>query len=157
MILQIKKMNESIAKEILHWHYDPPYDFYNNDCSDDNIKELMNENFKAIVDEYNNLVGFFCVGEAAKVPAGYKFGVYHAELIDMGLGMNPHLVGKGYGFEYCTFILDSIKKQFGNTPIRLTVATFNKRAIHLYEKLGFVYEDVFTSEFGEFMTMIKHQ
>jgi len=148
-------MNKTLSAEILNWYYEPPYDIYNNDCSEENIQELLNENYKAIVDEYHNLVGFFCIGESAKVPAGYKFGVYHADLIDMGLGMNPNLVGQGNGFEFCSSIINYIKKQFRDTPIRLTVATFNKRAIRLYEKLGFVYEDHFDSEIGEFMTMIK--
>ncbi|MGG0655283.1 GNAT family N-acetyltransferase [Rummeliibacillus pycnus] len=155
MIVQIKEMNETLAKEILNWQYDPPYDFYNNDCTDENIIELLNDQFKAIVDEHNQIVGFFCVGESAKVPAGYKFGVYDADLIDIGLGMNPNLVGKGFGFEFCTSIIYFIKNQFGESPIRLTVATFNKRAIHLYEKLGFFYENRFNSGFTEFITMIN--
>ncbi|HWI48113.1 MAG TPA: GNAT family N-acetyltransferase [Rummeliibacillus sp.] len=156
MILKMKKMNKTLAKEILHWQYDPPYDFYNNDCTDENIKEMLNGTYNALVDDHNRLVGFFCVGESAKVPAGYKFGVYKEDWIDMGLGMNPYLVGKGNGFEFCTYIIDFIKNRFGESPIRLTVATFNKRAIHLYEKLGFVCENRFNSDIAEFITMIKN-
>lgn len=69
--------------------------------------------------------------------------------------MNPKMVGKGNGFELCSFILRYIEKNYIGSPIRLTVAKFNQRAIHLYEKLGFVKKDEFTTDFAEFMTMIK--
>ncbi len=69
--------------------------------------------------------------------------------------MHPDYVGKGYGYEFCTFIVNYIKEKYGETPIRLSVATFNKRAIHLYEKLGFVEKDVFSTDAAEFITMIK--
>ncbi len=73
----------------------------------------------------------------------------------MGLGMNPKLVGKGSGLNFCSFILFYIEQNYKDIPIRLTVATFNHRAIHLYEKLGFVKKDAFSSDFAEFMTMVK--
>jgi RimJ/RimL family protein N-acetyltransferase len=35
------------------------------------------------------------------------------------------------------------------------VAKFNERAIHLYEKLGFVYENEFDTKNATFITMVK--
>jgi [ribosomal protein S18]-alanine N-acetyltransferase len=32
------KMTESYAKEILLWQYDSPYDFYNNELTDESLK-----------------------------------------------------------------------------------------------------------------------
>ena len=75
--------------------------------------------------------------------------------IDMGLGMNPNFVGKGNGFEFCSFILRYIEKNYKGTPIRLTAAKFNERAIHLYESLGFIKKDGFRTDVAEFMTMVK--
>ena len=69
--------------------------------------------------------------------------------------MNPNLVGKGNGFEFCSFIIKFIEENYNNTPIRLTVAKFNLRAIYLYEKLGFVMENEFSTDFAEFITMVK--
>lgn len=73
----------------------------------------------------------------------------------MGLGMNPRFVGKGNGLEFCSFIINVIQKKNGKIPIRLTVANFNQRAIHVYEKLGFKKEKEFRTELAEFMTMIR--
>jgi ribosomal-protein-alanine N-acetyltransferase len=73
----------------------------------------------------------------------------------MGLGMDPKLVSKGNGFEFCSFILRYIEENYKGTPIRLTVAKFNQRAIRLYEKLGFVMENEISTDFAEFIIMVK--
>lgn len=73
----------------------------------------------------------------------------------MGLGMNPKLTGKGYGAAFTSFIINCIEENNESVPIRLTVALFNKRAIHLYKKLGFVPDNQFRTADVEFMTMVK--
>ncbi|WP_367281315.1 GNAT family N-acetyltransferase [Planococcus shenhongbingii] len=68
--------------------------------------------------------------------------------------MNPKLVGKGQGTAFgSSYIL--IEESHPGLPVRLTVASFNKRAIHLYEKLGFVKENRFSTDRVEFITMVK--
>ena len=89
------------------------------------------------------------------MPIGNRFGVYIDDYVDMGLGMNPNLVGKGNGYEFCSYIMKFIEENFKGTPIRLTVAKFNQRAIHLYEKLGFILENEFSTDVAEFITMVK--
>jgi len=153
--LFIENMNEEIAKDILRWEYDEPYDFYNSELTDEDMKERLDGSYFALVNDNKELFGFFCTGENAQVPVGKKYGVYSDDSIDMGLGMNPNFGGKGNGFEFCSFILRYIEKNYEDTPIRLTVAKFNQRAIHLYEKLGFVKKDEFSTDFAEFMTMVK--
>lgn len=155
MQLLIENMNEELAKEILSWEYEKPYDFYNNELTDESVKELLDDSYYALVNEDQKLIGFFCTGDNAQVPVGRKFGVYSEFAIDMGLGMNPKYVGKGSGFEFCSFILRYIEENDKGTPVRLTVAKFNQRAIHLYEKLGFEKKDEFSTDFAEFMTMVK--
>lgn len=146
---------ELTGQDILTWEYDKPYDFYNNELTDEDMKERLDGSYYALVNDNKELFGFFCIGENAQVPFGKKIGVYSDDSIDMGLGMNPKLVGKGNGFEFCSFILLYIEKNYKGTPIRLTVANFNQRAIHLYEKLGFVKKDEFSTDFVGFMTMVK--
>jgi len=67
--------------------------------------------------------------------------------------MKPELTGKGYGSEFFSFILNQLQQE-SHSPLRLTVATFNTRAIHLYEKLGFTKVMEFTAS-TEFITMKK--
>ncbi len=147
-------MTKEVAIQILHWHYDPPYDFYNNDVSDAAIRELVDGDYQVMVDDHQEVVGFYCVGGPAQVFAGMLVGVYDTPGLDVGFGMRPDLTGQGLGTAFCTFILEDIKG-ISSHPIRLTVATFNERAIHLYEKLGFVKEKTFLRDEIEFITMIK--
>ena len=156
MNLIIEKMTENNAKHILAWKYEKPYDFYNNEVTKENLKEMLDGSYYALLNEHD-VVGFFCIGENAQVPIGHQFGVYVDDFVDMGLGMHPSLVGKGNGTAFCTYILQFIEKQYEGKSIRLTVANFNKKAIHLYEKLGFVKIAEITSNSTEFMTMIKKQ
>ena len=155
MKLIMKEMNEEFAKDILNWKYEKPYDFYNNELTDEGMEELLDGSYHALVDDDKDLIGFFCIGKTAQVSIGIQYGVYKDDLIDIGLGMSPTRVGKGKGYEFCSFILKLIEEKYKSTSIRLTVATFNQRAIHLYEKLGFVIENEFNTDFAEFITMVK--
>lgn len=155
MKLSIEIMNEEIAKDILNWKYDEPYDFYNNELTDEEMKERLDGSYYALVDVDRELFGFFCIGETAQVPIGNQLGFYTGDFVDMGLGMDPKLVGKGNGYEFCSFILRYIEENYKGNPIRLTVAKFNQRAIQLYKKLGFVMKNEFSTDFAEFVIMVK--
>ena len=155
MDLLITEMNNEMAKEVLSWKYEKPYDFYNSDESDEEFDERLDGSYFCVINDQRNLVGFFCTGESAQVPLGNKYHMYQETLIDIGLGLNPRLTGKGNGFEYCSFIIKHIEETYQTTPIRLTVAKFNDRAIHVYRQLGFEFENEFSNEYAEFMVMVK--
>ncbi|WPK10962.1 GNAT family protein [Lysinibacillus louembei] len=155
MQLFIESMDKEKASAILNWRYEAPYDFYNNELTDEALQELLDGSYNAIVDDKQQLIGFFCVGKGAQVPAGNRFDAYTASCVDMGFGMNPHLTGQGNGFDFCSLIMQFIEQNYAGTPIRLTVAKFNQRAIHLYEKLGFVAQAEFSSELAEFIVMTR--
>ncbi|MBM7681135.1 RimJ/RimL family protein N-acetyltransferase [Pullulanibacillus pueri] len=150
-------MNESYTTEILKWRYEKPFDFYNMEATDEVNQEFLSGSYYAIVTENQELVGFFCIGEAAQVPIGHQFGAYDEKCIDIGLGMRPDLTGRGNGAEFFTFILNEVQAHINTThvPLRLTVATFNERAIHLYKTFGFVNKNEFDSGRALFQTMIK--
>lgn len=155
MPLFIKNMNEEFAAEILNWKYPAPYDLYNNELNPVNIKEMLEDSYYIVVDENDRLVGYFCIGNAAKVPIGTEFGAYAEGLIDIGIGMKPELTGQGYGFTFFSFILEYVQDNDRIVPLRLTVAQFNQRAIRLYKKFGFVKIMEFNKESTVFATMIK--
>lgn len=51
--------------------------------------------------------------------------------------------------------MEQIKACYPGTALRLSVATFNQRAIQLYKNLGFTVQDTFSANSNEFITMIK--
>lgn len=155
MKLYSKKMTRVLATDILSWKYDPPYDLYNNDVTDDAISELMNEGYIAVEDETGALIGFYCSGPSAQVPIGREVGAYTEPAIDVGIGMHPRLTGKGSGSIFFSFVLNELKIVQTNSVFRLTVAKFNKRAIKLYENMGFRKMFEFKTGNNEFSTMVK--
>lgn len=155
MRLYKKGMTEETALEIISWEYPKPYDFYNMALSNDIIKEMVEHPYNAVVDQQGTLIGFYCVGNAAQVPPGKRYGVYQENMVDIGFGMKPEFIGKGNGSLFLSYILSFINENFPGSNIRLSVATFNRRAIHLYEKFGFIKAEEFQTETADFITMVK--
>jgi [ribosomal protein S18]-alanine N-acetyltransferase len=153
--LYSRKMTRDLALSVLSWHYDPPYDLYNNDVTEDAISELMNDGYIAVEDETGELIGFYCSGRAAQVPVGRELGVYTETAIDLGVGMHPQLTGKGHGSLFFSFVLNELKTLNSHYIFRLTVAKFNKRAIKLYENMGFRKAFELKTVNNEFITMVK--
>jgi [ribosomal protein S18]-alanine N-acetyltransferase len=156
MQLFVRNLTEEYAKQILNWRYDSPYDFYNNEESSESLNELLENPYYAVLNQNDELVGFFCIGSAAQVPFGSTVGAYNEDIKDIGIGMNPAMTGQGLGTPFFTYILSYIKETYQLDSIRLTVAKFNQRAIHLYTKLGFVKKVEFNRGTTEFITMVKH-
>ncbi|MCA0970225.1 GNAT family N-acetyltransferase [Halobacillus litoralis] len=155
MKLSNRDMTEQDARQIVSWRYDPPYELYNLEMNDESIAEFLDGSYKAVFDDQQRLFGFYCSGRSAQVPAGDQYDVYHKKAVDMGLGMNPIYTGCGLGFDFVKMVTAELHKRHGNVPIRLTVANFNTRAIHLYEKLGFKEVDQFSNTATSFKTMIR--
>ncbi|WP_369436041.1 GNAT family N-acetyltransferase [Lysinibacillus fusiformis] len=154
MQLFVREMNKRFATELLHWTYNAPYDFYNNEFTTETLKEILDNPYQAIVNDKEQLVGYFCTGISAQVPSGHIVSAYLDNYIDIGIGMKPILTGKGFGTVFFSFILSQVQRE-EHAPLRLTVATFNTRAIHLYEKLGFEKKLEFKHQATRFITMLK--
>lgn len=147
-------MTKELALQMLHWKYEPPYNFYNNSVSKEVIDELCAGNFTAVFEATYGYIGFFCTGATAQVPAGFFANAYPPGLTDIGLGMKPAITGQGYGTAFFQFIEQCVRQQ-SDAPLRLTVADFNKRAYHLYEKCGFKAINSFYRGTTKFIVMIK--
>ncbi|MBS8264307.1 GNAT family N-acetyltransferase [Mesobacillus boroniphilus] len=148
-------MTRELAAEILSWKYDPPYDLYNNEVTESSINELVHEGYLAVEDETGALIGFYCNGHSAQVPTGRELGAYTEGAIDVGVGMHPELTGKGNGYVFFSFVLNELETLNSHSIFRLTVANFNKRAIKLYENLGFKKTYEFKTDTNEFIIMLK--
>ncbi|WHY00075.1 GNAT family protein [Neobacillus sp. DY30] len=158
MQLHVRNMTEDYAKQILNWKYEAPYDFYNNEETSESLNELLENPYYAVLNQDDKLIGFFCIGIAAQVPFGATVGAYNEDMKDMkdiGIGMKPAITGQGFGTQFFKFILSYIQETYHLDSIRLTVAKFNQRAIHLYTKLGFNKKVEFSRGTTEFITMVK--
>lgn len=140
----IKEMTAEQAEVIMNWEYEAPYSFYNMTEDEETFSELTDGTYFSIVDESQHLIGFICFGENAQVPGGRKAGLYSDETyIDIGVGLNPIHTGKGMGERFLQYGLHFGKERYPEKGFRLSVAIFNKRAISVYKKVGFVSRERF--------------
>lgn len=161
MDINIKELSYDEAVEISNWTYEEPYSMYSFDGSDACRNEFLNGSCFSAVDEADRLIGYYCFGESARVPAGEQFGAYEdKDVLDIGLGMYPGLCGKRVGLNFFIKGIEYAEEKLSRKAFRLTVASFNKRAIKVYERAGFKKVSSFKriSEFGEteFDVMIRH-
>jgi [ribosomal protein S18]-alanine N-acetyltransferase len=127
----IRAMTAEDAEAIAAWRYPGPYAFYDWDQDPGDLAELLDpgewgrHNFAADAD--GELAGFFV----------FKRG---AESTEIGLGLRPDLTGRGLGGRF----LEAGLRFAGAERYTLAVATFNRRAIVVYERAGFVVTERFT-------------
>ncbi|QQE81293.1 GNAT family N-acetyltransferase [Alicyclobacillus sp. SO9] len=153
-------MTRTEAESIVNWAYDEPYSLYDLNGSSEALEELLNQDYSTVYATDEGLVGFYCTGPAAQVPAGWDEGAYGGSddgrpFLDFGIGMRPGLTGQGLGTFFLGHVLKDLTAEENSLRLRLTVATFNRRAIRLYEKFGFQYVMDFSVNGTCFQTMIR--
>ncbi len=127
---KIAQMGQSEAKEIADcWKYDGAYAFYDMTADPEDYEEIMRPDLRggryfSVFDD-DALIGFFCVEREGTDAA-------------LGLGLRPDLTGRGYGRAFLEDILRFMEEHGSFKRIRLDVASFNQRAIKVYERAGFV-------------------
>jgi [ribosomal protein S18]-alanine N-acetyltransferase len=140
----LKPITPDDARAISRWRYAGRYSVYNGEPS--SVDSLLEPRFlyHSVYDERGELSGYFCFGEDARVSAGRRLGIYEREsALDVGLGMRPDLTGRGLGEEFVHAGLRFAKGAYSPPAFRLTVATFNQRAISVYERAGFERVETF--------------
>ena len=138
MCFILRPITRADAEEISRWRYGEPYSMYDGDPA--SVPSLLKPRFlyHSVYDECDELVGYFCFGEDARVTAGRHLGVYDWEqALDVGLGLRPDLTGRGLGTEFVHAGLRFAKENLSPLGFRLTVAASNLRAIRAYERVGF--------------------
>ena len=138
-------MNDGEARAVISWRYEAPYDFYDMANDPEGLEELLGppdrrEGYYAVRSD-GELVGFFCYGPGGQLPS---FDYADDGSLDIGLGLRPDLTGKGLGLEFLLAGLEFGRRHFAPAGFRLAVATFNERAIQVYERTGFRRVTVFT-------------
>jgi ribosomal-protein-alanine N-acetyltransferase len=130
--VQIVPMTAQFAADIITWRYQPPYDCYDMTAADPGFMLEPASGFFALTDE-RGLLGFRSFGADGRVPGGS----YDEAALDTGGGLRPELTGQGLGRSAISAGLDFGRRQFAPAAFRVTVATFNMRALRVVESLGF--------------------
>ncbi|MBA2285893.1 MAG: GNAT family N-acetyltransferase [Ktedonobacteraceae bacterium] len=140
------------ARLIVSWHYAAPYDFYDMASDPEDLAEFLDpqnwpESYYAVHDEQDALVGFF------------SYRRVNDEELEIGLGLHPDLTGQGLGLAFVRAGMAFAHTHFSATRIGLRVATFNARAIRVYEQASFVSLETYmqTTNGGQypFLRMIR--
>ncbi|SFS41142.1 GNAT family protein [Paenibacillus sp. 453mf] len=143
-------MTEEYAASIAGWTYEESYSFYNMDGTEETISELMNGEYYYVLNSDNELFGFICTGESARVSGGYEVGIYNDDkCVDLGLGLTPSRTGMGNGANFVVSSIKFITEEYQISNIQLVVAAFNERAIKVYERVGFAESQWFKSRVGD--------
>lgn len=133
----LNKLNNSQAHEISKWKYKDEYSIYSMENTKELMDELLDGSYYGILDN-DSLIGFICFGENTQIKEGNEYGVYDdSGFTDIGLGIKPELCGQGMGLDFTTNGMEFAKKELSATKFRLTVSSFNRRAIKVYERAGF--------------------
>lgn len=125
-------MNKKYAYEIAYnWKYNGIFSFYDMTADEEDLKHFLNEenwdgNYFGVLNEECELIGF------------YSFD-FEDDIMWLGFGLNPELTGRGLGYEFVISGINFAVENFNyrKNYVMLAVALFNKRAIRLYEKIGF--------------------
>lgn len=135
MSFVFEPMNEDYACAIASWHYQGSYAFYNAENDLEDLAELLDasnwkDRYWAVLDDQCELVGFFVFAR-------------DGDAVEIGLGLRPVLTGMGLGLPFVLAGLDFARQRYSPVYLRLGVATFNQRAMRVYERAGFSRGETF--------------
>ncbi len=130
--LRIAPLTRAHAEDVVTWSYDAPYDVY--DMTGAEPDELLDPaaGFHAVL-ACDELIGFRSFGPDGRVP-GWD---YDDTALDTGGGLRPSFTGQGFGRAVISVGLGFGRARFAPAAFRVTVASFNLRALRTVESLGF--------------------
>jgi ribosomal-protein-alanine N-acetyltransferase len=134
-----RRLAQADAEAIARWHYPEPFSFYDWAKDPDDLAELLDPAARG--------VAYFAVDDEAGELSGYfSFKPREPGTIVIGLGLRPELTGHGLGRGLVRAGLDYARSHFAPERFVLAVATFNRRAINVYERVGFARVRVYMHE-----------
>jgi RimJ/RimL family protein N-acetyltransferase len=131
--LLVRRMTAEEAEQVACWRYKGDWSIYDVPSAQPLIEDLGD--YCAVVAN-QRLIGFCCIGAAARVPGLSE----NPAVLDVGIGMNPELVGVGHGVAFGQTVLRYLTKRFPDSALRAVVQSWNQRSLRLTQRLGF--EDV---------------
>jgi L-amino acid N-acyltransferase YncA len=125
-------MTAGEAQLIATWQYDGGWSVYDLDSAGPLLDDLSCYH-AVLADE--RLVGFCCTGTAARIPGMTD----EPGILDVGMGMDPALVGQGHGAAFGSAVLSHLTAQHPNHTMRVVIQSWNARSVRLAHQLGFAH------------------
>lgn len=130
--MEIAPLTREHAVDICSWRYPAPYACYDMTAADPDELLLPELGFHSLL-AGDRLIGFRSFGPDGRVP-GWE---YDDQALDTGGALRPQLVGQGLGRTAISVGLAFGRSEFAPPAFRVTVASFNARALRTVESLGF--------------------
>lgn len=127
-----ENMKEEYVKDICKWKYLGKYSVYN----------MMP--FKKLVESQNSILdkekskNYFCYLKKKEVVGYTRIYLVDEDTAYVGIRVKPKYCGRGYGEYLLRDTINTARKKYPKYKIGLEVRTFNKRAIRLYKRIGFI-------------------
>jgi [ribosomal protein S18]-alanine N-acetyltransferase len=146
------QLSQEDAEAIAEWRYPEPFSFYNWTADPNDLRELLDpslrgEAYWGVEDDAGELVGHLSLKPKEE------------RTLEIGLGLRPDLTGRGLGGAFLAAGLAFARERFAPERFVLAVATFNERAIKVYERAGFAPVRVYMHATGgaewEFVEMSR--
>jgi [ribosomal protein S18]-alanine N-acetyltransferase len=132
----IRTMTVADAQAVAAWRYPGEYSFYDADADPGDLAELLDPA------EWGRR--YFAADDRAQHQlAGVLVVKLTGPVAEIGLGLRPDLAGHGLGEPFVRTCLRFASSALGAESYTLTVAAFNRRAITVYERVGFRQVDRF--------------
>ncbi|MGK2882569.1 MAG: hypothetical protein ACSLE6_17845 [Mycobacterium sp.] len=128
--VKVRPMSADEAADVAEWRYDGAWSVYDLCASQPLLDNLASY---YVVVNCDDLVGFFCTGVEARV-AGMN---EESATLDVGMGMNPKLVGRGNGARFGGAVLGYLAVRNPGVTLRAVVSKLERAQYATYPTLGF--------------------
>jgi ribosomal-protein-alanine N-acetyltransferase len=129
-VARVRPMTVGEAVDLANWRYGGDWSVYDLSTPQRVLDNLSSYYTVAIG---NDLIGFCCIGVEARV-AGMQAD---PAIVDVGMGMNPQLVGRGNGARFGEIVLQYLDGCHPGVTLRAAVQAWNERSLRLTRRLGF--------------------
>src|SRR5262245_2537626 len=116
------------ALTVGRWRYPAPYELY--DLG--RIPLLVSVALHRLLAPLGGM-GFYAVRLGDDPLVGVFSCQKLGRTVELGLALRPDMTGRRIGLGFVESGMDFARRTFAPTAFRLNVATFNRRAIHVYE------------------------
>jgi RimJ/RimL family protein N-acetyltransferase len=130
-VVVVREVTPTEAEITTKWRYQGPWSVYDGKVS----HVITAENgYDAIAERATDrFLGFVCLGAEARVPGLTE----EADVLDVGIGLDPAIVGQGKGRSIVGPLLKWAEATHEAAELRVVVQAWNERSLRLWYGLGF--------------------